>query len=85
MPRPPCLHSEQHLKQHFVLKHSFKGINLHLQKFTFAEHLLTLKPSDLDEFVSSSEQNWKNVALHHLLTNGPSAVNGCRQNESPKS
>ncbi len=25
---------------------------------------------DLDEFVSSSEQIWRNVALHHLLTNG---------------
>ncbi len=24
-----------------------------------------------------------NIALHHLLTNGSSAVNGCRQNESP--
>ncbi len=34
-------------------------------------------------FVSSSEQIWSNSALHHLLTNGSSAVNGCRQNESP--
>ncbi len=25
----------------------------------------------------------ENVALHHLLINGSSAVNGCRQNESP--
>ncbi len=40
---------------------------------------------DVDEFVSSSEQIWRNVALHHLLTNGSSAVNGCRQNESPNS
>ncbi len=38
---------------------------------------------DEDEFVSSWEQIWRNVALHHLLTNGSSAVNGCRQNESP--
>ncbi len=38
---------------------------------------------DVDEFVSSSEQIWRNLALHHLLTNGSSAVNGCRQNESP--
>ncbi len=30
-------------------------------------------------FVFSSEQIWRNVALHHLLTNA--AVNGCRQNE----
>uniref|UniRef100_A0A8C1YE13 LSM7 homolog, U6 small nuclear RNA and mRNA degradation associated n=1 Tax=Cyprinus carpio TaxID=7962 RepID=A0A8C1YE13_CYPCA len=27
----------------------------------------------------------RNVALHHLLTSGSSAVNGCRQNESPNS
>ncbi len=40
---------------------------------------------DVDEFVSSSEQICRNVALHHLLTNRSSAVNGCRQNESPNS
>ncbi len=40
---------------------------------------------DIDEFVSSWEQFWRNVASHHLLTNGCSAVNGCRQNESPNS
>ncbi len=40
---------------------------------------------DIDEFVSSSEQIWRNVAFYHLLTNGSSAVNGCRQNESPNS
>ncbi len=28
-------------------------------------------------------QIWRNVALHHLLDNVSSAVNGCRQNESP--
>ncbi len=28
---------------------------------------------------------WRNVALHHLFTNGSCTVNGCRQNESPKS
>ncbi len=37
---------------------------------------------DVDEFVSSSEQIWRNLALHHLLSNGSSTVNGCRQNES---
>ncbi len=35
-----------------------------------------------NEFVSSSEQIWRTVALHHLLTNVSYAVNGCRQNES---
>ncbi len=34
---------------------------------------------DVDEFVSLSELIWRNVALHHLLTNGSSAVNGCHQ------
>ncbi len=38
----------------------------------------------LDEFVSSLDQIWRNVTFRHLLTNGSSAVNGCRQNESPK-
>ncbi len=40
---------------------------------------------DVDVFVAQSEQIWKNVALHHLLTSGSSAVNVCRQNESPNS
>ncbi len=34
---------------------------------------------DIEKFVSPSEQIWINVALHHLLTIGFSAVNGCRQ------
>ncbi len=37
---------------------------------------------DLDEFVSSSEQIWRNLALYHLLTKGSSAVNGCHLNKS---
>ncbi len=39
----------------------------------------------VEEFVSSAEQIWKNLALHHLFTNWSSAVNWCRQNESPDS
>ncbi len=39
----------------------------------------------VDEFVSLWEQILSNLALHHLLTNGSSAVNGCRQKESPNS
>ncbi len=35
--------------------------------------------------VSLSEQIWRNLALHHLLTNGSSAGNGCRQSESSNS
>ncbi len=46
--------------------------------------ILILSPFKIDEFVSS-EQIWRNVALHHLFTNVSSAVNGCRQNESPNS
>ncbi len=40
---------------------------------------------NVDEFVSSWEQIWRNLALHNFLTNASSAVNGCRQNESPNS
>ncbi len=39
---------------------------------------------DVDKFVSSLEQIWRN-AWHHLLTNGSSVLNGCHQNESPSS
>ncbi len=30
---------------------------------------------NIDEFISSSEQIWRDVTLHHLLTSGCSAVN----------
>ncbi len=49
-------------------------------KFT---HLQAIQ--DVDEYGSSLEQTWKNVALHNVLANRSSAVNGCRQNESPNS
>ncbi len=39
----------------------------------------------LRDFSLLLEQLWKNLALHHLLTNGSSAVNGWHQNESPNS
>ncbi len=42
----------------------------------------TLPQAILDEYVSSLEQIWSNWTWQHLLTNGSSAVNGCRQNES---
>ncbi len=31
---------------------------------------------DVDDFVYSSEQIWRNVALHHLLTNRSSVSSG---------
>ncbi len=37
---------------------------------------------DVDEFVFSSEQIWKYLALAHKPINWSSAVNGCRQQES---
>ncbi len=40
----------------------------------------------IDEFISSFLQEiWIIIALHHFPTEGSSAVNGCRQNESPNS
>ncbi len=46
-----------------------------IQKCT---HRLAIQ--DADEFVSLSEQIWRNSALQHMLTSGSSAVGGCRQN-----
>ncbi len=54
-------------------------------KIIFAQCAHTQAIQDVDEFVSSSEQILRNVALHQCLSNGSSAVNGCRQNESPNS
>ncbi len=57
----------------------FKGI-VHPKKSDL--HTLPRAIQDVEEFVSSWDQIWRNIALHYLLTNGSSAVNGCRQNES---
>ncbi len=42
---------------------------------------MTYEWSDVNEFVFSSEQIWRNLDPIDLLINGSSAVNGCRQNE----
>ncbi len=55
------------------------------KSFTLFMWAMYLAIQDIDEFASSSEQIWWNLALHHLLTNGSSALNGCRQNEGPNS
>ncbi len=41
------------------------------------QNVLKMYPYSIQE-----KQIWGNVELYHLLTNGSSAVNGCRQNES---
>ncbi len=46
-------------------------------------HLKWLPSGHQDVNVCSCKQIWRNLAFHHLLNNGTSAVNGCRQNESP--
>ncbi len=57
---------------------------LFTQKFKFAENVLTLRPFKMYKILFLY-QIWRNLALHDLLTNGSTAVNGCRQNESPNS
>ncbi len=53
------------------------------EKLKFAENFA--QPiKDVDEFISSLEELWRNL-LHHFLTIGSSAENGCRQNETPNS
>ncbi len=58
-----------------------------LLKASLPKNLFTYSQSiqDVNEFVSSSEQIWINLALRHLLSNGSSAVNGCHQNTADKS
>ncbi len=68
-----------------MVKYEIFCIFLFNLKEWFSQKWLLFSPlqaiQDVDEFVSSSEQIWRNLALHHLLTNGSSAVNGCHQNE----
>ncbi len=54
--------------------------NLNVQKCTHSQAI-----PDVDEFGSISKLAWRNLALYHLLINGSTAVNGCRQNESSNS
>ncbi len=53
---------------------SFNQINTEVFKWKFTSNTLKLihpqATQDGDELVSSAEQIWRNVALHHLLTNG---------------
>ncbi len=68
--------NKQRITDYLFMSQCIKGI-------FHQKYLLTLRPFKM-EFVSSSEPIWRNLALYHyhLLTNGSSAVNGCRQNES---
>ncbi len=93
-------HMEEELQQAETVRHkrvsiclcrtlSFRGIYKVLKRIVHPK-MKIYSPSGhprftIDEFVASSEQIWRNVSLHHLLTNGSSVVNGCRQNESPNS
>ncbi len=57
------------------------------KKWKFAKTLLytsTLRPAEMQVSLFLLHI-WRNSALNHLLSNGCSAVNGCRQNESPNS
>ncbi len=62
----------------------FKGI-VHSKMKIFWKVAHSQAIQGVDGFVTSSEEIWINFALHHLLTNGSSVVNGCHQNESPNS
>ncbi len=74
----PCLFIDLVICLLVVLNELFaKKINKNIWcKITHSQSI-----QDVDEFASLSEEIWRNVAIHHLLTNGSSAVNGCRQNE----
>ncbi len=50
---------------------------------TMCWNVLTLRSSEI-RMSLFLHQIWRNVSLHHCLSNGCSAVNGCRQNESPR-
>ncbi len=61
----------------FICHHpSLTGLKGKKSSPKYAENILTLRPSKMSLFL---HQIWRNVALHHLLTNESSAVNGCRQ------
>ncbi len=58
-----------------------KSLNVKIKRKSSLKKLHFQAFQYVDEFVSSWKQIWRNLAFHHLLINGSSAVNGCRQNE----
>ncbi len=82
------VNNEELQPQEYVLEISLKYIlkvSFHLKMSICQKSTHPQAIQVVEEFVSSSRQIWKNLALHHLLTNGSSAANGCRQNESQNS
>ncbi len=67
-----------------LLKSGLKGI-VHPEMKICWKYTHPQAIQDEDEFDSLSEEIWRNVALHLMFINTSSAVNGCRQNESPNS
>ncbi len=57
-----CLHFKQYVYSFNIERKFSKN-----RKFDTYTHPQAIR--DVDEFVSSCEQIWRNVALHHLLTN----------------
>ncbi len=60
------------------IKETVHSKNLIYLKFTHPKAI-----HNVDGLVSSWEQIWRHLELHHFLSNGSSAANGCRQ--SPNS
>ncbi len=84
--RPSIRFNQRQQTGEIIIFSSFKGIFLPLINFCWkCTHPQVIQDTVDTEFVSSSEQIWRKFTLHHLLTNGSSVVNGCRQNESPNS
>ncbi len=61
---------------------SVEGI-VHPKRKIFCKSSHPQAIQDVDEFISSWEQNCRNAVFHHLLTSGSSAVDGRLKNESP--
>ncbi len=80
-----CLPKQMHMKMYLRWNYFRKWLRIVMgivhPKFKICQKCTPFK----FPFVSSSEQIRRNVALHHLLTNRSSAVNGCHQNESSNS
>ncbi len=67
----------------FLVNYPFKGVVHSTMKMCLkCTHPKACQ--QVHNFIFLLEQIWRNLALHHLLTNGCFAVNGCRQNESPQ-
>ncbi len=81
---PQLEHKRRRMAHTLTFNTSARGWKEYSPNYKNTKNVLALRASKIRMSLFLN-QIWRNVSLHHLLTNGSSEVNGCRQIESPNS